>query len=1108
MIIRILAPTVIRYEPTLGESLLGTPKKRIYKTIMVRPFSAVFLVFLSISVGYAQNPATTTPPLPSAASKTAGAAPDYSKQPAVIEQFINGYRWEADGTGSRESTLKVKVQTPLGIQQFGQIPIGYSSANETVKIDYVRVRKPDGRVINVPPENVQDLTAPVAREAPMYSDFRVKQIVVPSLEAGDTIEYDTTIAITKPLAEHEFWFQHDFNKTNLVLDEQLVVNVPAAVKVMLKTNPGAEPKIETAQGRRVYTWKRKNLSVDDGSDGDLKASKRKRNALIDPDRHPDVQMTTFQSWQQVGAWFGALVKDRIPANDLIKAKAEQLVQGKTTEEEKVEAIYDYVSKQYRYVSLSFGIGRYQPHYAADVFSNQYGDCKDKHTLFASMLEAVGIHADPVLINSSRKLDEAVPSPGQFDHVISSVDIDNKPMLLDVTPEVAPFGLLSPNLRHKKALLVSAGGKTKVIDTPASLPFKPKEVISVVGKVNDLGKLEGTMSIQVRGDAELYLRSAFRQVPQAKWPQVAKLFQAAIGINGEATEVKISPVEDTSRPFTLEWKLSAVNYLDWTNKNIDLKLPIPATKLPNFDEETDVADQKPLQVRGAPVNSFYHTRIELPARYAVTLPISINLTRDYGDYRTKYTRDKNTVIAEKQFAFSQYQVPYDRRSDYLAFQRGILADEKQVVHLESASVENAAVPGNMKVDDISEAGVNALQHNNPREAAKLFEKVVALEPMRHDAWNNLGQAYLGQHELKPAEGAFRKQIAINPYDEYAYNGLALTLQAENSFDGAIEAFKKQIEVNPLDQFAHANLGSLLLQRKRFSEAAPELETAVGINPKSAFLQAQLGTAYLNLGENEKAAAGFEKAIQMSPSPVIWNQIAYELSERGVQLDRALSYAESAVSATTANLRNIDLDHLQLADVGNTASISAFWDTLGWIYFKQGDSANALKYISAAWSLAQHSDIAGHLAQIHEKLSHGEEAKRYYGLALAAYLPSPEAHDRALKAFGSESGVSSALSKAKIELVEQRTFSISNADKANGRADFFVLFAPDGKPAGAKYVSGDAGLKPFESQLKQSAIVATIPQGSQAKVVRRGTLSCGPMKDCTFVLQPLEQTTSLD
>ena len=47
------------------------------------------------------------------------------------------------------------------------------------------------------------------------------------------------------------------------------------------------------------------------------------------------------------------------------------------------------------MGISLGIGRYQPHSAADVLGDDFGDCKDKHTLFAALLAAENITAVPV-----------------------------------------------------------------------------------------------------------------------------------------------------------------------------------------------------------------------------------------------------------------------------------------------------------------------------------------------------------------------------------------------------------------------------------------------------------------------------------------------------------------------------------------------------------------------------------------------------------------------------------------------------------------------------------------------------------------------------------------
>ena len=92
----------------------------------------------------------------------------------------------------------------------------------------------------------------------------------------------------------------------------------------------------------------------------------------------------------------------------VKAEAAALVKGKTDDMAKVKALYDYVSRNIRYVSLSFGLGRIQPHAASEVLANGYGDCKDKNTLLAALLDAEGFHSTSVLIGSHMKLDPGHP----------------------------------------------------------------------------------------------------------------------------------------------------------------------------------------------------------------------------------------------------------------------------------------------------------------------------------------------------------------------------------------------------------------------------------------------------------------------------------------------------------------------------------------------------------------------------------------------------------------------------------------------------------------------------------------------------------------------------
>ncbi len=134
--------------------------------------------------------------------------------------------------------------------------------------------------------------------------------------------------------------------------------------------------------------------------------------------------------------------------------------------DKVKALYDFVSRDFRYVSLSFGLGRYQPHAASEVLANGYGDCKDKNTLLAALLAAQGFDSTSVLIGSQHKLDPDIPSPSQFDHVITRVNVDGQEIWLDSTNGVAPFRMLAFPLRDKQALAVAPDGGSALVRTPA------------------------------------------------------------------------------------------------------------------------------------------------------------------------------------------------------------------------------------------------------------------------------------------------------------------------------------------------------------------------------------------------------------------------------------------------------------------------------------------------------------------------------------------------------------------------------------------------------------------------------------------------------------------
>jgi tetratricopeptide (TPR) repeat protein len=240
--------------------------------------------------------------------------------------------------------------------------------------------------------------------------------------------------------------------------------------------------------------------------------------------------------------------------------------------------------------------------------------------------------------------------------------------------------------------------------------------------------------------------------------------------------------------------------------------------------------------------------------------------------------------------------------------------------------------------------------------------------------------------------FQKQLEVNPYDEFAYNNLGRVYWNERKYDEAVKSFNNQLENNPLDKFAHANLGAMYEEWHKYDLAAAELEKATSLTPDSPDLQVSLGNAYLNLGQDDKALAAFDHAVELAATPNTWNNIAYQLSLKDSHLDRAQQYAESAVSATAAALRNVSLDRLSQKDLSLVTSLVAYWDTLGWVHFAEGDLSKAEKYVAAAWELGHHAEVGDHLGQIYEKRGDKDRALRTYALSMTGLRPDPETRGR--------------------------------------------------------------------------------------------------------------------
>src|SRR5712691_1209619 len=138
---------------------------------MMRGLFRVWIILVNLLAGFAFAEPQTKELQPPG-------KPDSSREPVIVEWIRAAYRFESDGTGSNSTRTRVLIQTEGALQSFGQIVVDYDADFERLTVKG-RVIKPDGSVSEIPESAVQDLTSPVSRAAPVYSDIRQKHLVVP-----------------------------------------------------------------------------------------------------------------------------------------------------------------------------------------------------------------------------------------------------------------------------------------------------------------------------------------------------------------------------------------------------------------------------------------------------------------------------------------------------------------------------------------------------------------------------------------------------------------------------------------------------------------------------------------------------------------------------------------------------------------------------------------------------------------------------------------------------------------------------------------------------------------------------------------------------------------
>ena len=853
-----------------------------------------------------------------------------------------------------------------------------------------------------------------------------------------------------------------------------------ADKYVKTGSPGLLPEIQRENGHVTYVWKTSQLEH---------AKEEARTIRPRRQPRPSIEITTFRNWEEVGRWYADLQKPQSVVTPTIQAKAVELTRGLNTAAEKERALYQFVSTKFRYVSVSFGAGRYKPHTADEVLLNQYGDCKDKHTLFAAMLKAVGIEAWPALIGAGMEFDSEVPSPAQFNHLITYIPSESG-LWLDTTPQVAPFGMLQYGVRDQKALVLPDKAAARVLTTPEGLPFAAEERVEVTSRLTGDGNLTGHFDFSVRGDDELILKSVFHFTPVAQWTQLAQKILAGMGFGGTASAVSVDNPTSTEAPFHYSYDYQSKPFSDW--ENLRFTPPVPPIALVSQGEE------KPAEpvFFGALGQATLSATIELPEGYSATILTDSKLDSRFASYSATYSVNKGVFSVRRTLVRKQATIAPDDWTAFYKFMKSVHDEESRFIPLTRAS-------GAVQVTRDSEAAktlldkASQLTRNREFDAAQqVLKEAERINPGQTNLWASYGYLYLLQNQSDKAMEALRKEIELHPGNAYSYQALAAEQQRLGRTEDALQTRRVWATAAPQNLTAVVQFAATLVALKRYSEAVNPLQAALKADPENAPLEITLLSAWLRDGKSAEASSLLAKIRQQKLDPITANEAAYLLADTNADLPTARELATKAIEELESHIGQSPLSALTVQELQSVTVLGAIWDTRGWVDFRLGDFDSSEKFLKAGWALLQAGMIADHLGQLYERQGKKTEAIHYYRLALAAQSNSSDTRER-LQRLGAapvEPSPSPARSPAspqpsaltpEEELSKMRSTPIPGIAESDGHAEFFLLFSPKGVEE-AWFIAGDEKLRAAPKAFPKQGYGVLFPDEGPEKLPRRGIL----------------------
>ena len=539
-----------------------------------------------------------------------------------------------------------------------------------------------GKPYEVKDHDVVEVGVPGAE---IVTDLHMKMLRIPAAEPGSVVGYEIE-SEDQPHVLAEPW---SFQETVPVREAHYALQLPAGwqYKATWLNHAEATPDAGANQWQWVVTDV-PAMKVEPHM-ASLQATAGQMWLLLKP---PGGKDAGPQSWRDVGTWYLDLTRGRRDASPDIQAKTRELTGAAPDLLAKMRALASYVQSDVRYVAVELGIGGYQPHPAAQVFANHYGDCKDKVTLLSSMLKEIGVDSTYLIVNANRGAVRAdTPVNLGFNHAVLAIQLPGalqdpsllavmsdpnmgRILIFDPTDPYTPLGSIAGRLQGGFGLLVEPEGGELV-----QLPQLPESASGIqrAGQLtlDESGTLHGDIREVLTGDHATLQRASLGAATQD--PDHVKFVESHIGSAFSSFEIEKATVRNLhANERAIEWNyaLEVPHYAKSAGELLTVRPRVLGSKSSSA-LETHETRQHAFEFVSAE-HSTDVFEIALPAGYRVEdLPPPVDADYPFASYHSRTEAGAHALRYTRTLEIHQLSVPLADVPKLRELYRLIYADER-------------------------------------------------------------------------------------------------------------------------------------------------------------------------------------------------------------------------------------------------------------------------------------------------------------------------------------------------------------------------------------------------------------------------------------------------